>query len=425
MSIQSSANEIENLEMIGRFISGIGLALIIMKTGLNNSLSTKDYIIGSLSALFMGVIVSFILQSLIVKTIVWSASDEDKVKALLVSQASNTIVPFYADKDHTGDQNNERAIDEEQGSETNTDPNHFKKKQYYINANKCSQADQFEHVDTRIGKALFPYHTMNTPLNEEKLKSSILEFQKCMIDQDQEFLDEKVYGPINKELMEFYSKYSDEKVEFIAQWTVVRIELKQGKISSETANKRFARLEQNWDRKVKAVFGKNSNVTPYLNVEGFFNNPDVKKYIFKATNQNVYYKPNDPKLKQEYMQKLPEIIFASYDHQRHLIKELDVKHHSGYVTPIEYKEQAKEAYKAIIIPMVVLFFSILFLCLNLVSLVSLLFIRIPVISDFVMAIGLIVILGFPLIQKSDSPNDLYMIKFVSTYQNIITKLSKD
>ena len=96
MTYSTTALDIQDLERNGKIITGFGIALLMSKSLLNHAnLKFKLFIKYFAAFLGVGIGISFLLQTAIVNYVVGHASPKDQQRALLVSAAATTVVPFY------------------------------------------------------------------------------------------------------------------------------------------------------------------------------------------------------------------------------------------------------------------------------------------------------------------------------------------
>src|SRR5690606_21327111 len=153
------AKEIDYIESFGKTLSGLGLAMLLMKFFLKKVESGGQFI-GLFMLISMGTIaLSFFIQGQIIKGIVNSGSDENKAKSMLITQASNTIVPYYDDKRFVAAEGEKLDPTEE-------------KQRYLSLAQKCSAEQDTFLVNSPLEKALFPYHALNRPFTEDTYKKA-------------------------------------------------------------------------------------------------------------------------------------------------------------------------------------------------------------------------------------------------------------
>lgn len=357
LSIGSSEKTIDRLEFFGKIMSGLGAGLLFTRIFIDdaNDSVKKFFKIFSISCLW-GFAFAFTAQTLIIKSIVYFGDDEDKAKALLTTQVSNIIVPYF----------NNSAYGEEST---------LTAQEYFQTARKCSEQVNLK-VDGTLNKTVFQYQTFKNNFDEDLYKGLVKNHQDCLIEtltrtqiEEPELpKDLKTKVQLRDDLFNEYLTISNN---YLRSTKIVKEFYANDKSSNSERNKQKSlnRYKQNYDVKIKELLkDRMVSVPPNLSKKEFLNLERVKFLLLITPSiESANERFNDNLMREIRLSKLT--IFDVYDLHRPFISELnlDDKESLEKITKEESK-MADQAYKAIIMPVVALFFSILLLAVNIVSL---------------------------------------------------------
>ncbi len=446
MSTMTSKLEIQQIEQMGKTFTGIGLCLILLKFALPLFTKLWQFVLAFIALGLVCIGVSFFVQNQVIDWIVDSSSEEQQGKALLISQASGTIVPFYDDyraTEYAGLKWWEfkvRAKAKLEGHHVIINPemdaDHVARKEsilrdhYFSVASQCVKTPNSFGVTTALDKAFFPYIQLSKPFAEDGYKQAVMKFTECLIE-DPKLYKQYVSDPMNQELITIFGTYESYSNQYKSAMNDVLAEEKKGGHRFIIQTKR-QKIQEKWNTEI-LNFGPGVYIPPLMTQDQFFNNAAVKSHIFNTTKQNVVFKPNQPEMKAEFIQSMPNKLFKTYDAYRHFIPEL------GQVEPkaerifMGQEIDAKRAYKAIVMPMVALSFSIFFLILNILSLISLIFFsNSPKLSRIFMIGTICLLLILPMVKSAQVGSTVgneakgsfsqYVIKTMYFYQSAILKI---
>lgn len=364
MSIHTSTSTIDDVEFYSKIVSGIGISLLLTKSLINNPTHNfQETFILFLAMLFIGIPSSIYIQKGIVKVIVDNSSDEERTSALLIAQASATIVPTYDDELKDIPFNKRQLFHIKPALVWGFDKKRLQdkedsKKQFFVYGHACSVDSVTAYKDiypinSQIDKGFFPYLNLLTYAENEQLhKKVIRKFNKCMTVSDEFVQSQKVlFEPIKQQMEPLFHDYNLKSSEYYD--------------NLKRYPKYKAKIDAKWRESANETFGFKTNIQPALTREQFFKDRDVQKLITKRLGDNP--NPYNPNFKQEAI-KHPDFVFTAYnDAKKRLDKPVDNR------PAIDEKtlEVQKKAYKSIVVPMVGLGFSVLFMYLNAMTLISL------------------------------------------------------
>lgn len=357
VGVESTSDSVNDMEWLGKIISGVGLGLAMLGSALASGSLYQG--VGILKkflhyALF-GIVVSVVLQFAIIKVWVVFSSPEDKAKALLITSVSNTMVPYYVEP-------------------SDPDSNNLQAREYFGVAKECRDEGYGLKLDNTIDKILFPYQALHGQFPEKKYIKIVEDYNRCIIAktlQSQDNIDELVKNIPTRQQFgnELYKKYQEMNNQIIEA-------SKTQKTMRGFAKARYGEeMKAQWISASKKLFGQDSVVSPLMSRSQFFNHPDVKKTIanFKTRDQaRLDYKKQIQNMHDEAMYK----VFANYKMKRHHIEGLEeeddyVEYYEEKVNPFKalFMEMTpdQKAFKATVLPIIILFFSIFFLFLNILS----------------------------------------------------------
>lgn len=407
MTSVTTASRVEFVEAFGKTVAGIGLSLLIMKFWLFifNRISTFIFVL--ITVTFLSIACSFLLQNLIIKIIVNSASDEKLGKALLISQVKNSILPFHDDSKASKKENlfwwelkqnykgESIGFDEKEPLYAPSYAQRealYDRDQYLALAASCRQEPADYHADSDFKLAFFSYNKLGEKtFTEETYKATINKFSRCLMD-DENFY--KSYMKRNKfiaKLNDFYGEYNRGSNDYNAAIDGAR-------------PAKVKRIQNYYLKESRKVYGPNSFVLPNMTYSEFFKHKDVKKFIISSTKQSQITDPTSSKLQSQIKGTLPDALLATYTAYRPAIQELNEDEVKPFISD-DQRTEARNAYKAIVMPMVALTLSILFLVLNCLSLISMLmFYNNPKLGKIFTALTLTLLLAIPTFKMNKQGN---------------------
>lgn len=439
MSTTTSATKIETVERYGKAFTGIGICLLFMKAVLPGFQKIHQFILWLIPVALISIGISFFVQNQVINYIVNSASNEQKGKALLITGAHNTIVPYYNDRWATKREHlywfnfkiwlkqkmnpgDGIYINRELTPEYAEAKSKAERQQYYSLAQSCQQHPNIFNVESTLDRAFFPYIEMTKTYSEDKYKQAITSFATCLMNDDAYYNRQMMSSNVLTQLQNAWGRYIGKSEEYNRYMDQVFFTKKKEKIHQE------------WVKQSKETFGPNSNVPPNMTERQFFNHPDVKAYIFKETNQTRIYDPKQKDFKEQIIASMPDSLFRTYNKYRPYISELNAQNEKPKMPRAGEEMDAKDAYKSIVMPMVGLCFSIFFLITNFLSLISLfVFENNPKFAKIFMAVSLSALLILPSVKggtvkdvatDSTSAAAKYVVRTVYYYQSIIMKIYK-
>lgn len=355
MSVESSKDTLDKVETFGKILSGIGIGLILTKGCIDTRYDGSWILSVFIGYSLAGILISFILQTAIIKGVVYFGSDQNKGKALLITQLNNTITPFFNHSDSSS-----KKID-------------LTAKEYFIASQECRDNTKGIQVDGKLNKVIFPYQTLSLSFEEERYKKIVKKHQECLINKTiikklpAFHLDENILSK-SEIKNNLYDKYKEMNKQFNSEADKFNQAKNNRFHNGSKAYKIPKRLQKEWIKRSKELFGENSNVFPNMTKSEFLKHKDVISKVNTLPSREslkVEYEENKVKVYNDSM----ENVFSAYNAHRQFIDEVRVK--NDYVLEeVNAKDSklADEAYKSIVMPIVVLFFSIFFLMLNVLSL---------------------------------------------------------
>lgn len=363
MSIHTSMNNIEEVEFYSKIISGIGISLLLTKRLINKpTYNTQETVILFVAMLFIGIPFSIVVQKGIVKGIVDYSSDEQRTSALLISQASAAIVPTYDDVNEDISFKTRQLFHIAPIFVSGFDKKHLQevedaKKQFFIYGHACSVDSIAAYkniypINNQIDKGFFPYlNLLSYAKNENLHKQIIKKYNQCMTVSDDFVQSQQVLlEPIKAQFGSLFGDYSAQSHEYYSK-------LRQ-------YPKHKANIDAKWRESANETFGFKTRITPALSEKQFFEHPDTQKLIKKRLGDNP--NPYSSNIKQE-IKNHPDYVFMAYNEAK---ARLDKPLKDRPAISKEAMELQKKAYKAIVVPMVGLGFSVLFMYLNAITLIS-------------------------------------------------------
>lgn len=454
MAYASSTSQLSHIEIFGKILAGIGIGLIFTRlvradAGYRDGI---DFITKIVVYCAIGIAISFFVQNYLIKKITQNANPTVLAKSILITQAQTAQVPFHDDVGASGKSKESSFM----GFYDIKDKVKQERIDYWQASQACIQKYVSNQSDTKIEKAFFPYLELQKDnFDEEKYKASIVKHSRCLLDNPKTF-DRYVSGSQSiKKLYDIYSEYREKSFSYEEyRWNSKRPH-------------QIEKLNERWVKESKKVFGQNSNIPPNLTMEQFYAHKDVKNYIIKQTGQSTFTDPTSKNFNNQVKTHVTNELFTNYDDyyrqyifndkykdltaKEALIKIWEKSSVGGkyeYImedlkdNPEKLKEfeeslnesfhDGREAYKAIIMPIVALAFSTFFILLNIVSLAaSFIFRRNPGFIKIFTVIAMVILLALPSLMGRISQN--YVVEntgFVAKitlgniylYQSILNKV---
>lgn len=381
----SSFNDIftaESMELWGKVISGLGLALILTRLiasmpvlrkwvntsfmYINKRISDK----GNIFVLFILVCVisiptSFFLQNSLISYVVKNSTTEDRNKAILITAAHNTLVPFY-NMEQWGSNKSTKITTSDRllmpfVDSVSSGHGHYKaSEKAFINLSKPinKKAEERLGAHSKVEKAFFSFKALNTNIDEELFKSTIKDSQLELYNDEKYTADqsEKIRSQDSLVWSLFFDQYAEADRQYDGY-----------KKHKGNLRKAKAEADKQWRERMNEAFGFKTTLMPDTNWDDFSRHKDIKKWFEEKTGIiNLY--PLDPDFEEKFLARvkkdLPGAIIPAY-----LNTTGEPSEQYKELTADEIAEQGKKAYKAVVMPIVALGISALFLILNIILLV--------------------------------------------------------
>lgn len=392
LSLKSDFLTIESIAFWGKIITGVSAALVFTKTFyvVEGMFSRSSYKISSAKVFLLATLalipVSFYLQNMLIEKMVDGSTADERNRAVLIINTQSTMKPHYqpaTDKKPT-------VIDKllsPVGSMKNSFIDGYIQKQnvWFSASSRCIEgASDLLGVTSNIDKAFFAYNALQVPLNEALYKDVITKYHSCVFKKpvyqrlmfpNPAFDDSKVRG--------FYDKYMDKS----AEYAKARSEASQSQWGGFALDK----VEERWNKGVSKLLGSDADIRPNLTYEEFVQNRDVQAYLKRQVKpENERMVPYSKWFVFELRQKmadasqelLPNTVIPTYisegaDKPLGMLIEYpdSYKGEKLDITDKQIEESGREAYKAIVMPIVVLGASLVFLLINLIILSSQIVVR--------------------------------------------------
>lgn len=447
MSSMTSFTDIHHIENMGKTISGLGISLLILKFIIPYFQSFMSFILAVIIVSIIGIIISFQVQNAIIKSIVYGSNNEQMGKALLISKASNSIVPYYDDrgalfrlddrqflwkiKFNAWWNNQTIFINPENLPENITSKINKEKIAFYALAQGCLKSyNNPLMVHSSLEKAFFSYVEYSKPFDEKRYLEPIKGFTKCLFKDENFFKQTHIEFNFKSNLNNYFTSYqaaSDKynearkKAEKAHYWGRIHINDSQKEIDKE------------WKSEMEDILGSGRTIPPNLDKDRFFKNNQVRRMIVDKTDQSEITHPDTPDFQKKYIRTLPDTLLNDYKEFRPYISEyLDISAQKGKKERFRFGQiiNARESYKATVMPIVALSFSVTFLVLNLVSLTGfLVFGESKLLSRIFLIACISILLIIPQIKPSPVLLDklsigAVVVKTVYYYQGILTRFYK-
>lgn len=381
----SSFNDIftaESMELWGKIISGLGLALILtrliasiptLREWVNTSLMYINRRIsdkGNIFVLFIlvcaiSIPTSFFLQNSLISYVVKNSTAEDRNKAILITAAHNTLVPFYNMQQWGSDKStkittSDRLLMPFVDSVSFGHAHYKASEKVFIELSKPINKKAEERLDihSKTEKAFFSYKALNTNIDEELFKSVIKDSQLALYDDEKYTADqsEKLHSQDALISSLFFGKYAEADRRYDGY-----------KKYKGNLTKAKAEADKQWREGMNEALGFKTTLRPNTNWNDFSHHKDIKKWFEKETGIVDLY-PLDPDFEKKFLARvkndLPGAIIPAYMNTTGEPSEQYKR-----LTDSEVAEQGAKAYKAVVMPIIALGVSALFLILNIILLV--------------------------------------------------------
>lgn len=379
LSHSSNYFTIEAMEVWGKAVTGLGLALIITKLYFSNKGLYTSYVLReapkSTFAVFiiscmMTIPFSFWLQNTIIDKIVESSTESQRNQAILMAGTKSALVPHYdisAASYPKGDLKMD-AFDKARypfrNKESATSAVYITNETLFmdISQNCISSSEAKLGIANSTDKAFFAYNGLNRGVDKDLYKSLIKSYYTCLYNNDAYLAahNKNIGYPIEP----IKKMYKDAYLEADRQYRKNDYYI-GAKGSKELRNK----LKKGWRDEMDKQFGFKTTISPKLTYIQFAKNYDVKKYYFKefGGDKDLYpYNINfSEHVKDLILTSLPESAIPTYrGEDGELLGDKTV------LTDKEVLASGKQAYKAIVIPIVGMGLSVFFLIFNVIMSVS-------------------------------------------------------
>ncbi len=438
LSVGSDQLTIEVMEVWGRAVTGIGMALILSKLYFANKYlhtsqhfneAPKNAVAVFIICCLVSVPFSFWLQGKIIDTIVERSTGSQRNSAILILATKSTLVPYYdisLASYSTGKLKIglfDKALYPIKGKERATSYHYIVNEKLFMSvAGECVKASQEAlGVTKRTDKAFFAYTELLSGTKEKPMLSLLSDYYTCLY-QNKEYLKSHKgdFGypraPIEQMYNDKYKPASDKYMAALRSIGVKGITI--GVINTQ------------WVQGVDRELGFKSDIKPNLSLEGFASDPDIKReYLSHIKNaDSALYPFNedfDDGMRGKILDSLPAAAIPSYKNDAgELI--------GGNSADDEQKviEDGRRAYKAIVIPIIGLAMSAFFLLSNIIVSMSLMVARSTTARAGMTVFSVLVIWVFiyPYFSAmiGDSAIGLseqsYAIKWLYYNENILSKL---
>lgn len=356
------------MEIWGKVIAGLGLGLLLTRYFITKEakvLNSQGYKVNNIRTYFVFIVVclitiptSFVLQGLLIRTVVNSASEEDKNKAVLVVATHGTLVPFYnIDNKH---QKIEPSLKESLLFSFYED-GRFKGDSYAADVSNelamtelcAAKTSESMGITSKLEKAFFPYVSLLKDISEDSYKQVITDYYSCAFE-NRDYLKARL--PTDGIETQFlYDAYEDLFLPATGQY----YGYKKYKYNLEKAK---AEADKQWREHMDQEFGFKTTITPETRYLEFFDHPDVKRLYAEKTGIKDFYPLGESfyidglKLAKK---NLPDSAIPAYINVTGERSEA-----SKELTDEEIVEAGRKAYKAIVMPFIALGLSAFFLILN-------------------------------------------------------------
>ena len=337
--------------------------------------------------MFLGLLIciplSFYLQNKLIETMVDNSTAEERNRAILIINTQVTMKPHYnplitIDKKPT---TMNKLLLPIGGMKDSFIHNYEQKQNVLFSASKkCIEGSgEMLGVISNIDKAFFAYNALNSPMQEQLYKDTIIYYHSCLLSNGT-YLKLAIPTPEfdDTKFRKFYEKYQNK--------TRVYYEANAKAEKSIWSSVAKEKVYKEWLKGVSKTLGFESTLSPYLNYDQFVRDPDIQKYFRKkAKPEELSLIPYSDgfeeslrlKMAEPLKELLPNTAIPTY------ISEGDdeplgnfIKYPKKYqgekaeVTQEQIEHSGKQAYKGIVMPIVALGASLTFLLLNIVIVIS-------------------------------------------------------
>ena len=368
LSTGSDYFTIESLELWGKIITGLGMALIIVKfisatVGIRKN-TFKIYAAWCI----VGITLSFFITNSIISYVVNKADEQQRNSALLIAATKSTLVPHYdfSMASYPTDDLDMSTFDKLtypfRDRKKTTSVSYVTHKAAFMDiSQECASIGQERlGFNSNIDKAFFGISSLNSFADEALYKSAIKDYYSCLYS-DTEYRDNHSKGkamPIDG-LKSMHAKYTEASGRYFA--ALIRT---QGD-NSLTAEK----VNEEWRKEMDKFFGFKTKLRPSMHWENFVRNSDVRRYYMQQVGGDVDLYPFDEDYKEVFKasitKTLPDSVIPLYISNTSKTNPISLDESDEGLRI----EAGKKAYKAIVLPIVGMGMSAFFLVINLIILI--------------------------------------------------------
>ena len=382
LSFENSSVTAMVLEHWGKVTAGLGLALMFVRITFSNPdlyTSEFDYVPKSTMLsfafwIFICIPLSFWFQNWLVNHYVDKATQSDKNKAILVMATHGTVVPHYdiANANYNFQSGNydfnEKKINLSKWQKTKypvfddvggVTKQFFKQRANFFElGQRCNQQSVTKFgISEGIDRSFFAYVLFHSQTHEKTYKNQIKKFYSCIY-ADKDYFEKHTnfnLGDGKSTIDSFYYGSYQEATEKYNKY--IRYFSKE-------------RMNSEWRKKTDNELGFKSTLPPNLSYNQFVNHPDIKKYYFNHVPDDLkkdavypfdknYQSKMNKIIAKKIASQLPDAVLPYYVNQNGKAIKQDID-------PDKRTEVGRQAYKAIIMPIVGLGMSIFFLVCNMI-----------------------------------------------------------
>lgn len=400
LSIKSDFFTIEAMEFWGKIITGLGAALVLVRYCYFGSKYVKtrpknkphDSLFVFMSVCLLTIPVSFAAQNLLINHLANSATDDERNKAVLITAVHGVLKPHFTPENTDNEKPSvfQKIVHPIINRKDGFKDNYKRNEALHMNASIACSAigEEALGVTTNTDKAFFAYNALKEPINEALYKSLISDYYTCLYDNEQ-YSENSIVGEAfpkdHWEIIEVYNKYRKASKTYEDE-IFVRKSWSKTQGTADVFEQEKKDLDIEWRKGMDDFLGFESTLPPKLTEREFIHHPEVKRYFVKEADNLDYIYPYDTKFadkKDEMIRfKLPHAVIPTYidDSGEAMGLNIPVYRNSKgeeqwigddlEVTDALVLERGKQAYKAIIMPQIALGLSMLFLIINLLSLLN-------------------------------------------------------
>ncbi|WP_294033266.1 hypothetical protein [uncultured Moraxella sp.] len=373
MSFLSTPVHLEILEHQGKIIAGIGLALLLTRMYIafriknlqarHIAQSTINAKTPFLKLLCVCIPISFFVQNQVINYIINQATPENKNTAMLITAVHSTFVPHY-----TGDNaiNVHSEIKPSLLQKTffpfvdigNDDFSYQNFSQnasaYKKGAVSCDKSNYY--ATPGIQRAFQPFIQLSKQSdfrkNEKLHIDHIHAFYYCLLNSEEYLQYHSKQGKSGKQMLkDAFKEYQSASQKF-------------QKSTRYLVSWRLDRAHREWRTQMDNKFRFSTTIKPGLNFKQFVNHPDVRRYYLNEAGDKKAQYPFDKNYdiihKQQYNTLISNKVLPYYQHlngKRNMTADQHI-----------IDEHGRQAYKAIIMPMIGFWVSFIVLSLNILIL---------------------------------------------------------